>query len=68
MDTYYPQPQSSHEERQQILINILNVYESLTEEQKEILVLDPLVVRLLKNDELLWAQIDNSRANTFSEN
>ncbi len=68
MDTYYSTPRSSHEERQKILINILNVYESLTDAQKKILDLDPLVVRLLRNDELLWSQIDTSRAHTFSDN
>ena len=50
------------------LKDILTTLNQLTDAQKRELHIGSLVVRLLTNDELLWSQIDQVQANTFSIN
>jgi len=50
------------------LKDILTTLNQLSDEQKRELHIGTLVVRLLTNDELLWSQIDQVQANSFSGN
>ncbi|MEL6820204.1 MAG: hypothetical protein AAFP70_00485 [Calditrichota bacterium] len=68
MDAMYPPKQSPYEERLRILMGFLNAYKVLTKKQREELDVDVLIVRLVKNDELLWEQIERNRESIFSEN
>jgi len=64
----YPPKQSPYEERLRILMGFLNAYKVLTKKQREELDVDVLIVRLVKNDELLWEQIERNKESVFSEN
>jgi|GEM_PF-3710774 len=68
MDAMYPPKQSPYEERLRILMGFLNAYKVLTKKQREELDVDVLIVRLVKNDELLWEQIERNKESVFSEN
>lgn len=50
------------------LKDILTTLNQLSDEQKRELHIGTLVVRLLTNDDLLWSQIDQVQANSFSGN
>ncbi len=61
-------PHSFSKEQIETLKDILTTLNQLTDEQKRELHIGSLVVRLLTNDSLLWSQIDQVQANTFSDN
>ena len=49
-------------------MGFLNAYKVLTKKQRRELDVDMLIVRLVKNDELLWEQIERNQDRVFSEN
>lgn len=61
-------PHSFSKAQIETLKDILTTLNQLTDEQKRELHIGSLVVRLLTNDNLLWSQIDQVQANTFSDN
>lgn len=68
MDAMYPPKESPYEERLRVLMGFLNAYKVLTKKQRKELDVDMLIVRLVKNDELLWDQIERNQDRIFSEN
>ncbi|MGH1364689.1 MAG: hypothetical protein ACRBF0_14095 [Calditrichia bacterium] len=68
MDAMYPPKESPYEERLRVLMGFLNAYKVLTKKQRRELDVDMLIVRLVKNDELLWEQIERNQDRVFSEN
>lgn len=59
---------SSPKERQQLILNLIDQYQQLSEFTAVDTAIKPLVFRLLRNDKLLWSQIDDIRNNVFSNN
>lgn len=68
MDGRYQPEQCSPEKRKSLILSILKIHESLSDVQKKHLELDRFVIKLLKNDDLLWGQIAKIEKGKFSEN
>ncbi len=68
MDGRYQPEQYPQEKRKSLILSILKIHESLNDAQKKHLELDRFVIKLLRNDGLLWGQITKIENGKFSEN